>query len=77
MVHFRSQRGSLEESLRTTVEIADRAALVAHLRRTLAPMPVHGRDVAVRYYTFDERIGWPTYLVTVEKKAVGFTDGKI
>ena len=77
MVHFREQRGSLEESLKTTVEIASRSELVSHLRRVLRPMPVDGKGISVRYYTFDARIGWPTFLVTVKGMAVGFTDGKL
>jgi hypothetical protein len=77
MIHFRCQRGSLEESLKTMVEIGSRGELVAHLRRALAPLPVSNKSISVRYYGFDERIGWPTYLVTVKGEVAGFTDGKI
>ena len=77
MVHFRSQRGSLEESMRTVVDLRNRADLLEHLRRILAPMPVPPRRVGVRYYCYDARIGWPTFLVTVDGQAVGFTDGRI
>jgi hypothetical protein len=76
-MHFRQQRGSLEESLKTVVDLQDRKELVKHLRRVLAPMKVQGKNVQVRYYGYDERINWPSYLVTLDGKAVGFIDGKI
>jgi hypothetical protein len=37
MTRFRSQRGSLAESLKTVVEINDAAGLLAHLQKILAP----------------------------------------
>jgi hypothetical protein len=34
-------------------------------------------EIEVKPYTYDERIGWDTYIVTVDGAAVGFTDGAI
>jgi hypothetical protein len=60
MTYFREQRGSLTESLDTILPLQNRAELIAHLRRVLAPLPVIDEEVVVRHYCFDERIRWDT-----------------
>ena len=86
-MRFREHRGGLEESLKTVVELADRAALVGHVRRLLEPFDFRGdidaglhiepyawfdKDKAI----WDERVHWHTYIVTLENYGVvGFTDG--
>ena len=67
-MHFRSQRETLEDSMSGVVILAPTLiALVHHLN-----VDVH--DIAVKYYGYDPRIDWYTYIVTVDGDAVGFTD---
>lgn len=81
---FREHRGGLAESMATVVEVADRAALVAHVKGLLTPF-AFGGDIGagldVRPYDplrLDERIGWYTHIVTLEGYGVlGFTDGPL
>lgn len=82
---YRPQRGSLEDSMREAVPIKDFDALVAHLQKehdrypvaTGLPRPSH-ENVEVRdYEIFDERIGWITYIVTIENNGWGFTNGPL
>lgn len=85
---FREHRGGLAESMATCVEVADRAALIAVIEQRLAPF---GRPFTraqidagldVEPYgcsgmpLLDLRIGWYTYIVTLDGYGVlGFTDG--
>lgn len=56
---FRYHRGSLAESLKTTVEIEQTiAALANHLG-------VRPESITVRHYGLDERCGWNVHLVMV------------
>ncbi len=80
MTKFRWHRGSLLESLQTTVEVKNRAALIDELRRVFSsPLDPLITDATVRIkaYGYDARTGWDTHIVTVSGKAVGFTDGPI
>jgi hypothetical protein len=72
MTKFRPQRGGLAESMAETIEFASLDALRSYLQETL---PVWVEAVEVKPYGFDARIGWDTYIVTVNGMAVGFTDG--
>lgn len=83
-VKFREHRGSINDSLETLVELADRPALVEHIRKALIePLNIPGLDRAVdhllvtSYYPrYDHRTEWPaTYIVTVPGLGpVGYTD---
>jgi len=70
---FRWHRGTLEESLATVVEVADRPALDAVLKDGWYETGV----VIVKPYGFDARIGWDAHIVTVNGVAVGFTNGPL
>jgi hypothetical protein len=86
-VKFREHRGGLDESMKTLVELPDRAALVAHIKKLLAPFDWWqdiGPALHVEPYAWfdkdkpvwDERVKWHTYIVTLEGYGVvGFTDG--
>lgn len=75
MFKYRPQRGGLEESMKETVELADFAALRAHLAESW-PEAVLG-TVEVKPYEYDARIGWNTHLVCVNGDAMGYTDGPV
>ncbi len=70
-IKFREHRGTLAEAMETVVELEPTLAAVAlHLK-------VKPKQVQVKKYTYDDRIGWDTYIVTVDGDAVGFTNGPV
>lgn len=76
---FRAQRGSLASSMKTEVELKDRAALLDHCHRLVWPFIVfldEDLDVALYDPNPDFRAGWSrTYVVTIAGYGViGFTD---
>lgn len=65
--------------MKTVVEVADRAALLAHLTELLEPYPsappVTADTVHVTRHCYDDRIEWDTYIVTLDYYGVlGYTD---
>lgn len=79
-MRFKEHRGGLSESMTTVVEVANRAALLEHLRRLLSPYPrsppITDETVHVTRYGWDDRIGWDVHIVTLDGYGVlGFTDG--
>ncbi len=76
MVKYRSQRGGLAESMATEVELNDFEALVQHLHNT-GYKNARTKNVTVEAYSIDQRIGWNTYIVSIEGDAVGFTNGPL
>jgi hypothetical protein len=74
MLRFREHRGSLEDSLRTAVDLKNRAALVAHIAGLLRPFrEVTDADIRIEPYKYDERIDWMTWIVSVRNfGVVGF-----
>jgi hypothetical protein len=74
---FRPQRGSLQETIAETVEVKDRAELLAVLQKIYAPMPV--TDFQVTFLGYDARTGWDMHIVsTIEEGWVfGYTNGPL
>ena len=80
MTKFRKHRGSLEDALATTVEVANRDDLLAHVLADFPPWwgSFEPDALEIRFYCYDERIGWDTYIVTIKGHGViGFTDGPL
>lgn len=78
MTKAREHRGSFDESMATVQPVATMRDLIARISRDLAPfgVKVSAENVHVEPYTFDHRVGWDTYLVTVDGYGVwGMTDG--
>jgi len=70
-IKFREHRGTLDDAMKTVVELdATLPALAAFLK-------VKPKQLQVKKYVYDDRIGWDTYIVTVDGQAVGFTDGPV
>lgn len=70
---FRPQRGGLAEAMAEVQEFADKAALEAFLEQRVVEAP---------WYSFDQRIGWNTYIVIVKFKdgtsqPAGFANGPV
>lgn len=63
MALYRPQRGTLKEAMKEVVEVANLDELKAHLKKE---WNMNVEDVKIEYYTYDERIKWDTYLVTVD-----------
>jgi hypothetical protein len=84
---FRWQRGGLDESLKTTVEVCTLEELFARMQATDGPLaPATPQDIRVEPYDAlpDPKIGWPaTYAVSVRVAEpdtwalVGFADGPL
>jgi hypothetical protein len=83
---FRLQRGGLDESMQTVVEIEPtKQAIANHYNYVLngnVPMilrlkPYLPQDFDVKPYGYDKRIGWDTYIVTTSDGVVGFTDAAV
>jgi len=68
---YRSQRGSLVDSMAACVELdATYVALASYLG-------TNPEAIEVKHYMFDARIGWDTYVVTVGGEGVGVTDEEV
>ena len=70
---FRFHRGSLEDSMKTVVEVNYLAEIKALLRSAGYPPG----EVKVYDYGYDARINWNTYVVTIDRKHVGFVNGRV
>jgi hypothetical protein len=75
---FREHRGTLAESMETTVEVASLDELLAHLAPIVAPIALTAERIAIAPYAIDPRIGWDTYLVFITGYGVaGFLNGPL
>jgi len=70
MFLYRDHRGMLDESMETIEEMESHADLVRHVESLYG-----SGDIEVKHYAQDDRIGWDTYIVIHNGRAVGFTNG--
>lgn len=70
---FRFHKGGLAESMETVIPINCLADIAVALKEKGWPEG----EIKVEYYCVDNRIGWTTYVVTLDGDAVGFTNGKV
>ena len=82
MVKYRPHRGSLDKAMAEVVEVADLAALVAHMRKSVETWYPFDQlptveNTKVEPYAYDERIHWDTHIVLVDGSPWGFTDGPL
>ena len=70
---FRPQRGGLAEAMAEVREIEPTTEALSKLLRVWGLYP----EITVSKYVYDRRIDWDTYLVCVDGRAVGFTDGPL
>lgn len=73
MTLFRLHRGSLQESMATCREVNGLFELV----EILTANEIGPGKIEIKPYGRDNRIGWDTYIVTVDGNAVGFTNGPV
>jgi len=81
-MRFRQQRRTLDESMKTVIDLPNRQALIDWARAELKPWGVEFADEAVkveRYHGDDNRVTPPwrdTHIVSIEGYGVlGFTEG--
>lgn len=79
---YRSHRGHYEDSIATVREVRDLAHLVEVIREERAGWPdqdeVTAESIGVTpYHGTDARNGWDTHLVTINGRAVGYTNGPL
>lgn len=70
-MQFREHRGGSTESMKTAEELPDRAALVAHCQKLLAPYSFTFEPSALKVQSYGKGV----YIVTIDGYGVvGFTD---
>lgn len=79
---FRLHRGSLADSLETTVELEPTAAAIAAYMSKqwpwdCFPEPLTAEDIAVEPYGYDDRIKTFVHVVWMRGRPFGFTDGPL
>lgn len=67
----------LAEAMRQVAEIHDADALLAYLTEHYEFCTPTRVNVRMRHYGKDNRIGWDTWLVTLDGHAVLFADGPL
>ena len=72
MTKFRFHRGSLADSMATVREVNSLYELITALNDVCEP-----GKVLIKPYCYDDRIDWDTHIVTIDGRAVGFTDGPL
>jgi len=64
---FREHRGSLEDSMKTVTNVES--------LKDIEKICNFKGEYKIKYYCFDDRINWNTYIVTCDDKVIGFTNG--
>jgi hypothetical protein len=82
MFKFREHKGSLAESMATTVELNRKTDLIDKIKADLAEfehgLKINKKTVSITPYAYDERIGWDSHIVRLKGYGVlGFTDGSV
>lgn len=76
---YREHRGSLEDSMATRQPLdRSRAAITAYINCIYDTLNISADQLVIKPYAHDERIGWDSYIITVEGTGVlGFTNGPV
>jgi uncharacterized short protein YbdD (DUF466 family) len=79
MAKYRQHRGSLEDSIKTMVEIKDWDDLLRHLQSThMGVIPPNRVQIELYDERPDYRIGWyRTYMVKIDQWPLGFIDTQL
>jgi len=81
MFEYRKHRGSLSDSMKTVQEFDTRSGLVEYLQNDidkLMPGEYNCREITIKPYGFDRRIGWDTHIVCLDGYGVlGFTNMEV
>ena len=80
MIKIRPAAGlgtTIDEAMSRVVEIEDWEDLFRYLKREYDFWQPTDENVEIKFYCQDKRIGWNTYLVTIDGKAAVFTNGPV
>jgi len=79
LTQFRLQRGSLEQSLKTTIDVNSPQDILNHLRKTYDEGTIHYFDMIQEHWEielsnliYDKRCNWHTRTVSLNGNGVGF-----
>jgi len=75
MALFRKHRGGLDDSMQTVREVNSISDIIDYLNEDKFFPPV--TNLECRYYCYDDRIGWDTFIITHNGMAIGFTNGEV
>ena len=79
-VLYRPHGGSLADAMAEVISVKSRAELVSFLKEKWWHffVEVKDEDLHIEPYTYDSRIGWDTYIVTLDGYGVqGYTNGPL
>lgn len=65
---FRPQRGSLEEAMKEVIEVSSLSELENKTTWT---------NLTTKFYCFDSRINWDTWIILSNGNAVGYANGEL
>jgi len=75
-IKFRFHRGSLEESMKTQIEVKTIDELVTEINMDNYFCPELTKDqITIEKYDYDPRINWDTYIVNSRDGVIGFMNG--
>jgi spore coat polysaccharide biosynthesis protein SpsF (cytidylyltransferase family) len=77
---FRPHRGSLSEAMYEVREVSSWKELIDQETEVLSHWYIDAKpnEFHIEYYGEDERIGWSTYIITLDSYGVlGFTNGML
>lgn len=81
MFQYRDHRGGLSDSMATVQQFQTKAELIDYLQQDLYQFFPGKYDVSkieIKYYGYDQRIGWDSYIVLLPSFGVlGFTDREV
>ena len=72
---YRQHRGGLEESMATSKQVDSLAHLVEIINENRMNN-ICADDIQIRFICYDTRTEWDTYMVIVDGRPEGFTNGK-
>lgn len=84
MPKFRFHRASLGDSMATSTVVKDKQDLFDKIMTEYSHIPPYCPEyphamtidgLEIKKYRYDPRIDWDTYIVTMNKAAIGFMDG--
>lgn len=75
-IKFRMHRSSLEKSLETAFDVSS----LSDLKNKIDEKNLYYtscENLACKYYCYDGRIDWDTWIITENGNAIGFSDGEL
>lgn len=74
---FREHRGGLAESMKTLVTFDTLEKLERYIADYSRDWIQHGSTFSSRFYAYDSRIEWSTYIVLVKETPIGFSNCEV